>query len=89
MLRIPDAAPDICGEMLRMAIVVMGAKVMPIPAPATIAGPRKLIQVESGPATNVSQAKAMVNREMPVVRIHLPPTLSANRPANGAGPGRS
>jgi len=37
--------------MFRMATVVMGAKVIPMPAPAMIAGTRKLIQVESGPAT--------------------------------------
>ena len=42
---------DIWGEMLRIATVVIGAKVIPMPAPATIAGPRKLIHVESGPAT--------------------------------------
>src|SRR5712692_5172865 len=84
VLRIPDAAPDICGEMLRMATVVIGAKVMPMPTPATIAGARKLIQVEAGPATYVSQTKPTVNSEMPVVRMYLAPTLSAYRPANGA-----
>src|SRR5207248_10123861 len=47
----PEADPAIRGEMLRMATVVIGAKVMPMPAPAMMAGTRKLIQVESGPAT--------------------------------------
>src|SRR5258708_18876722 len=84
LLRMPDAAPDICGEMLRMATVVMGEKVIPIPAPATIAGARKLIHVESGPATYVIQTKPTVNKEMPVVRMYLAPTLSAYRPAKGA-----
>src|SRR5260370_39713060 len=80
----PDAAPDICGEMLRMATVVMGAKVIPIPAPATIAGARKLIHVESGPATYGIQTKPTVNKEMPGVRMYLAPTLSAYLPAKGA-----
>src|SRR5260370_12395162 len=69
--------------MLRIATVVIGAKVIPMPAPATIAGARKLIHVESGPATYVIHTKPTVNREMPVVRMYLAPTLSAYRPAKG------
>ena len=72
------------GEMLRMATVVMGAKVMPMPAPATIAGTRKLIHVESGPATNVNVENPIAKTRIPVIRMYLPPTRSANRPANGA-----
>src|SRR2546429_3427778 len=80
----PDAAPDICGEMLRMATVVIGAKVMPMPAPAMIAGTRNVSQVELGPATYVTRPKPIVKSEMPVRRMYLPPILSARRPANGA-----
>src|SRR5260370_40346390 len=77
-------APAICGGMLRMATVVRGAKVSRIPAPATIGGARKLIRVESGPATYVIQTKPAVNKEMPVVRMYLAPSLSAYLPAKGA-----
>ena len=72
------------GEMLRIATVVMGAKVMPMPAPATIAGTRKLIHVESGPATNVSVPNPMAKTEIPVIRMYFPPMRSAIRPAKGA-----
>ena len=67
-----------------MATVVIGAKVIPIPAPATIAGSRKVSHVESGPATNANVPKPMANSEMPVVRMYLPPIRSASLPANGA-----
>src|SRR5260370_42182904 len=79
----PDAAPAICGEMLRMATVVIGAKVMPMPAPAMMAGTRKFIHVESGPGTNVTRLKPMGNKEMPVSAMDLPPIVSASRPAKG------
>ena len=67
-----------------MATVVMGANVMPMPAPATIAGTRKVSHVESGPATYVTRPKPIVKSEMPLRRMYLPPILSARRPANGA-----
>ena len=55
-----------------------------MPAPAMMAGPRKLIQVESGPATRAMPPMPMVKRVMPVMRMYLPPIRSDNRPANGA-----
>ena len=51
MFSTPEAAPATRGELLRMATVVLGAQVMPLPAPAMIAGRRNVSQVESGPAT--------------------------------------
>ncbi len=65
-------------------MVVIGAKVIPIPAPAMIAGSRKVSQFESGPATKANVPNPMVNSEMPAVRMYLPPIRSAIRPANGA-----
>jgi hypothetical protein len=47
----PDAAPATRGEMLRIATVVMGANVRPIPMPETMVGTRKVDHVELGPAT--------------------------------------
>jgi len=70
--------------MLRIATVVIGAKVMPIPAPATIAGTRKLIHVESGPATKVSDPKPTAKTKMPTIKMYLPPMRSAVLPAKGA-----
>ena len=55
-----------------------------MPRPATTAGARKLIHVESGPATNAMLPMPIVNRTMPAIRMYLPPTRSASRPANGA-----
>ena len=69
---------------MRIATVVIGAKVIPMPSPATIAGARKLIQVESGPATNAMVPMPIVNSVIPAIRMYLPPTRSARRPANGA-----
>ena len=70
--------------MFRMATVVIGANVIPMPAPAMIAGTRKLIQVESGPAMYAISPIPVVNRAMPVMRMYLPPMRSERRPANGA-----
>ena len=66
--------------MLRMATVVSGANVMPMPAPATMAGTRKVSQVESGPATTVSVPNPMAKTKTPVIRMYLPPTRSAMPP---------
>src|SRR5689334_4981076 len=84
VLSTADADPAMRGEMLRMATVVIGANVIPTPRPATTVAGRKLIHVESGPAMNAMLAAPIVNSVMPVIRMYLPPTLSASRPANGA-----
>ena len=84
VLRTAEAAPATRGSMLRIAIVVMGAKVIPMPAPAMIAGTRKLIHVESGPAMYAMRPIPIVNSEMPAMRMYLPPMRSDRRPANGA-----
>jgi hypothetical protein len=44
----PYAAPARRGSMLRMATVTIGAKMQPIPSPATISGARKTGQEEPG-----------------------------------------
>src|SRR5207245_11033133 len=64
VLRMPDAAPDIWGEMLRIATVVIGAKVIPMPAPAMMAGARKVSHVEPGPATYGTSPKPNGNRQV-------------------------
>src|SRR5258708_34957209 len=84
VLSAADADPAIRGSMFRIATVVTGANVIPIPAPAMVAGTRKLVHVESGPATHARLPIPIVNRTLPVSRMYLPPTLSAKRPANRA-----
>ena len=53
MFSTPDAAPAIRGSMFRMATVTIGAKMQPIPIPATISAGRNAYQadvvVASGP----------------------------------------
>ena len=44
----PEAAPAMRGSMLRMPTVTMGAKMQPMPSPATIRGARKTVHEESG-----------------------------------------
>jgi len=44
----PDAAPAMRGSTLRMPTVTMGAKMHPMPNPATIRGARKTSHEESG-----------------------------------------
>src|SRR5207245_9930783 len=78
-----DAEPAMRGSMFRMATVVIGAKVIPIPAPATIAGTKKLIHVESGQATKARLAIQMVKRSIQVSRMNLTTIRSAKRLENG------
>jgi hypothetical protein len=84
VLSTPDAAPAICGWMLRMATVISGANTQPMPNPATISGARKLCHEESGRAIRASQPIPAPNRVSPVIRMYLPPIRSVSRPANGA-----
>ncbi len=84
VLSMPEAAPAIRGSTSRMAIVVSGANVPPMPSPATISGARKSCQDECVPAMRTTQPIPMANRESPATRIHLPPVLSVSRPRNGA-----
>ena len=50
VLIMPDAAPAIRGSTSRIATVVIGANVPPMPRPATIIGARKSCRRECGPA---------------------------------------
>jgi len=84
VLSMPEAAPAIRGSTWRMATVVSGANVPPMPRPATINGTRKSCQVEVGVAISTAQPIPMANRLSPLTRIHLPPVLSVSRPRNGA-----
>ncbi len=84
VLRTPDAAPAICGWMLRMATVIRGANTQPMPNPATISGARKLCHEESGRAISASQPIPAPNRVSPLIRMYLPPIRSVIRPATGA-----
>ena len=49
-----------------------------------MAGARKLIQVESGPAMKAMLPMPIVNSVIPVMRMYLPPMRSDSRPAKGA-----
>ena len=71
--------------MLRIATVVIGAKVMPMPAPAMIAGHQEVDprRVRAGDDRRV-RLIPIVNSVMPVIRMYLPPIRSARRPAKGA-----
>ncbi len=80
----PDAAPAIRGSMLRMAMVVSGANVQPIPTPATSRQGRNTYQADVGVAMKPSQPIPTANRNRPVIRMYLPPILSVIRPATGA-----
>jgi len=80
----PEAAPAIRGSTWRMATVVSGANVPPMPRPATTSGARKSCQVEVGVAIRTAQPIPMANSESPVTRMYLPPILSVSRPRNGA-----
>ena len=48
VLSTPDAAPAMRGSMLRMATVTIGAKMQPMPSPATIKGATKTGHEERG-----------------------------------------
>jgi len=80
----PDAAPAMRGSMLRMPTVSMGAKMQPMPNPATIKGTRKMSHDESGWAMSAIQPIPAPNRISPDIRMNLPPILSVIRPATGA-----
>ena len=67
-----------------MATVVMGAKVQPIPTPATMKLGRNAYQAESGCAIAAAQPIPTPNSTSPVIRMYLPPTRSDRRPAMGA-----
>ena len=84
VLSMPEAAPAIRGSTSRMATVVSGANVPPMPRPATIRGARKSCQVECVLAISTTQPMPTANRLSPLTRIHLPPVLSVSRPRNGA-----
>ena len=70
--------------VFRMATVISGAKVHPMPIPATIRGARKLGQAESGCAISAIHPIPRANRVRPDIRMYLPPILSVSLPAAGA-----
>src|SRR5262249_39210052 len=72
----PGAAPATRGSMLRMATVTSGAKMQPMPIPATISGATNVSQLESGCAIRASQPIPAPNRIRPDMRMYLPPILS-------------
>ena len=80
----PDAAPAMRGSMLRMATVIIGAKMQPMPNPATTRGATNMGHEESGCAISASQPMPTPNRIRPDMRMYLPPILSVIRPATGA-----
>ena len=80
----PEAAPASLGSTSRMAVVVSGANVPPMPMPATISGARKSCHAECGPATRTAHPMPAANRVRPQVRMNLPPILSVSRPRKGA-----
>ena len=84
VLIMPEAAPAIWARCRRMAIVVIGAKVQPIPTPATISVGRKSCQVEWVGAIAAVKPKPMANSIRPENRMYLPPIRSVIRPAAGA-----
>ena len=61
VLSTPEAAPAIRGSMLRMATVTIGAKMQPMPTPATISGARNSYHAEVVVAT--APAQPMPHRE--------------------------
>ena len=67
-----------------MATVVSGAKMQPMPIPATISGGRKEYQTELGVAIQAAHPIPIANSVRPVIRMYFPPMRSASRPANGA-----
>ncbi len=80
----PEAAPAMRGSTLRMATVVIGAKMQPRPNPATARGATNVGQLDAGCAIRASQAMPTPNRVRPDMRMNLPPILSTIRPATGA-----
>jgi hypothetical protein len=64
--------------------VTIGAKMQPMPIPATISGARNVVQLECGCAIRASQPIPAPNRIRPDMRMYLPPILSVVRPATGA-----
>ncbi len=84
VLSTPEAAPAIRGSMLRMATVTIGAKMQPMPAPATISGARKTYHADVVVATAAAQPMPTANSVRPLIRMYLPPILSVSRPATGA-----
>ena len=84
VLNMPDAAPAIRGLMSRMATVVIGANVQPMPMPATSCGAKKSYQAEVGCAMSASQPMPTEKQASPVIRMYLPPMRSDSRPATGA-----
>ena len=80
----PEAAPAIRGSTSRIATVVSGANVPPMPRPATISAGRKSYQVECGVAISTTQPMPTANRVRPQIRMYLPPVLSVSLPRKGA-----
>ena len=65
VLKTPEAAPAIIGLTLRMATVVIGAKVQPMPMPATNCGARKSYQAELAWAIERNGAHPAGEQEQP------------------------
>ena len=81
----PDAAPAICGSMFRMAVVVIGANMQPMPKPAMASAGMKSCQVEWVVAMADGPGRCRpANSISPDIRMYLPPILSVRRPATGA-----
>ncbi len=84
VLIMPDAAPATLGSTFRMAIVVIGANVQPIPSPAMARVGMKSCQVEWVVAMAAVRPKPMAKSIRPENRMYLPPIRSVMRPATGA-----
>src|SRR5215475_15890233 len=84
VLIMPEAAPATRGSMLRMATVVIGANVQPIPTPAIARLGMKSCHVEWGVAMTAVRPNPTANNIRPDIRMYLPPIRSVMRPATGA-----
>src|SRR5262245_14666265 len=84
VLIIPEAAPATRGSIFRIAMVVIGAKVQPIPTPAMARAQMKSCHCEVGVAITAVRPKPTANNIRPDSKMYFPPILSVILPATGA-----